>query len=328
MGGEVEPEGFEVGEGFDGWFGVEVGVKERGGVGAEPGFVFGVEFFIGAEDGFAVGFGHAVDAHGHELPELGSEELVVVSKDFGQGFGGRGADMADAHCCKEFGEPARFGSFDRGEHVLDLLLAHAIELDQLVAVVFEGVDIREVIQGDVRSSDQVNGRFAEGVDIHLASPDEPDEFLADLGGALGVHTPPGGFKGRVFDRFGRLDLEWGIAGWAVSWRKDWVGVGGAFFEDHADNLRDDFASFFDLDRIAKVEVALADDAVVVEGGVRDGGAGEEDGFKGGTGGDLAGLADLVIDREEFGGFALGGELVGDDPSGGFGGIAQGCLLGE
>lgn len=93
-------------------------------------------------------------------------------------------------------------------------------------------------------------------------------------------------------------------------------------------MGDNFAGFFDFDGIADVEIALSDHAVVVEGGVCDFGACEEDGLEGGTGGDLAGLADLMIDGEEFGGFALGGEFVGDDPAGGLRGVAQGGLLYE
>ena len=36
----------------------------------------------------------------------------------------------------------------------------------------------------------------------------------------------------------------------------------------------------------------------------------------------------MLDAEELGGFALGGELVGDDPSWGFAGVAELFLLGE
>ena len=112
------------------------------------------------------------------------------------------------------------------------------------------------------------------------------------------------------------------------WGENGRCIFGAFVFDDGDYLWDDFAGLFDFNGVAYVEVTLADHAVVVEGGVLDLGAGEEDGFEGGAGGDFAGLTDLMIDGEEFGGFAFGGELVSDDPAGGFTCVAQGCLLGE
>ncbi len=328
MRSEIEPEFFKMGEGFDGRWRVEIGIKERGGVGAEAGFVFGVEFFIGAEDGFAMGFGHAIDRHWHELPELGSKEFVVVSKNFGEGFGSRGTDMADAHPGEEFGEASGFGCFDRGEEILDFLFAHAIEFEELLAMILEGVDVGEVVQGDIRCPDEVDGGFTEGVDVHLASAHKPDEFLTNLGGAFGIHASAGGFEGWVFDGLRWFDFERRIAVGAVVWGEDLLCIVGALVEDDTHNLGDDFARLFDLDRIADMEVSLADHAVVVEGGVLDFGACEENRLEGGARGDLAGFADLVIDGEKLRSLAFGGELVGNDPAGGFGGVAKGGLLGE
>ena len=112
------------------------------------------------------------------------------------------------------------------------------------------------------------------------------------------------------------------------WGADGLGVFGAFGFDDPDDLGNDFACFFDLHGIANVEVPCTDHAIVVEGGVGDGCAGEFDGFEGCSWGDLAGFADLVLDAEECGGFAFGGELVGDDPSWGFAGVSELFLLGE
>ena len=114
----------------------------------------------------------------------------------------------------------------------------------------------------------------------------------------------------------------------MGWGEDWCRIVGAFVFDDRHELGDDFAGLFDFNGVADVEVALADHAVVVEGGVLDFGAGEEDWFESCSRGDFAGLADLVINGQELGGLAFGRELVGDDPAGGFGGIAEGCLLGE
>lgn len=183
-------------------------------------------------------------------------------------------------------------------------------------MVFEGEDVCEVIEGYVRGADAVDGGFAERIDVHLAAANKPDEFLTDLGRALWVHTSAGGFEGWVFEGLGRVDLEGRIACWAVGWRENGLGIIGAFVDDYGDELGDDFSGFFDFDGVANVEISLADHAIVVEGGVLDFGAGEEDGFEGGSRGDFAGLADLMIDCEELGGFTLGGELVGDDPAGG------------
>ncbi len=62
------------------------------------------------------------------------------------------------------------------------------------------------------------------------------------------------------------------------WGEDWLGVFGAFGFDDGDDLGDDFACFFDLYGVADVEVSGADHAIVVEGGVGDGCAGEFDGL--------------------------------------------------
>lgn len=99
-------------------------------------------------------------------------------------------------------------------------------------MVFECEDVGEVVEGDIGGADDVDGRFAKGVDIHLAAADEPDEFFSDLGGALWIHASACRFEGRIFEGLGRFDFEGGITGWAVYWRKDWRSIAWALIQDN------------------------------------------------------------------------------------------------
>lgn len=158
-------------------------------------------------------------------------------------------------------------------------------------------------------------------------------------GALGIHAAACGLIGgfRVFDPFGIFDLDRALAFGAAVGGRNSLCAFGTLVEHDADDLRDDLAGFFDVDGVAKADVGgvgggrvgvgggFENAAVVVESGVLDGGAREDDGLHGGAGRDLAGLADLVRDVEEDGGLSLGGVLVRDGPARGFGGEAEALL---
>ncbi len=205
--GEVDAAVGEAGEGVGGGFGFEVVEDGGGGVCAEACFVGGFEFVFGAGELLAFGLAHGVDGGGHELPKFGVAEVVDVFELAGEEFGGGGADVADAHACEDSGEALVFGGFDPGEEIVYFFVRHAIEADELVAVVFEIEDVGEVVErnfGIVGGSNEVDGGFAEAFDVHLLSACEPDEFLADLGGTFWVHAAAGGFEGWIVVGFGRV----------------------------------------------------------------------------------------------------------------------------
>ena len=88
----------------------------------------------------------------------------------------------------------------------------------------------------------------------------------------------------------------------------------SLFQRNADDLRDDLARLLDDNGVADADVFAADFAEVVECGVLDGGAGDEDRLHVGPRRELAGLADLPIDCEQPGRGLFGGVFVGDAPA--------------
>ncbi len=160
--------------------------------------------------------------------------------------------------------------------------------------------------------------FAQTVDVHLSPSDEPFNAFAELGGALWIDAID--FRAVLLD----LAPAGGTLGGGVKGFGLFISLLG--YDSH--DLGDDFSGFFHHDGVAEADVLAADFFDVVEGGVTDGGSGEEDGIHGGAGGEGAAFADLPGDFPDDGFALFGGIFEGDAPAGGFAGGAEGILMGE
>jgi len=124
---------------------MEVVIDGWGGVYAQTCFVGCFEFIFGAGEFLSFFLAHGVDGRRHELPEFGVAEVVDVFELAGEEFGGGGADVADAHACQDPCEALGLGGFDTGQEVVYFFVGHAVELDEIVAVVFEIEDVGEMV---------------------------------------------------------------------------------------------------------------------------------------------------------------------------------------
>ena len=265
-----------------------------------------------------------------DVVERRGDERVDRAEVFGDDAGGGGADVVDAEAGQDAGQAAVFGRFDAGEEVVGLLFAHAFEFEDGVALVVEREDVAEGGE-QAGVGELVDDFLAHAVDVHLAAAGEVDDPLAELGRALGVDAVAARFVG-LAERLGRGDFFrlaaflggaglFALDAWlrAIRFRGRGAGrirfrsrrrtrgtscggaigfeAGGPLVDDDADDLRDDLARLFDDDRVADADVLAADFAQVVERGVLDRGAGDEDGLHVGPRRELARLADLPVDAD-------------------------------
>ena len=101
-----------------------------------------------------------------------------------------------------------------------------------------------------------------------------------------------------------------------------LAVSLALLQDDTLDSRNDFACFFDHHGVAETDVFALDFFLVVEGGARDGGAGNKDGIEFCYRGEHSCAADLNSDGAENSFFLLGQELVSTSPSREAGGGAE------
>src|SRR5262249_47728886 len=142
-------------------------------------------------------------------------------------------------------QAARAGGPDRLHEVVRGLLAHAIEFQDLRPL--EAEDVREMLH-QAGGDELVDELLAHAVDVHLAAAGEPDELLAELCGALGVHA----------EEPRALALHGAAAGRAAPRRLHGTLLARTQLGLDTQHLGDDFAGLLDHDVVADADVLALD----------------------------------------------------------------------
>ena len=193
---------------------------------------------------------------------------------------------------------------DRGEQVVDALLAEAVD-PQVVASLAQAVEIAAVLH-EAALHQQIRDRFAEAVDVHRAAADEVFEQAEALRRALAVRAAVrrlalGARDGRAADGARLRHVK------ALLFAR-------ALAEHGPDHLRDDVAGALDDDGVADAHVLQVDNVFVVQRRELHRRAADHHGLEHRERVERAGAADVHVDPEELRRRLRRRELVGDGPA--------------
>ncbi len=252
-----------------------------------------------------------------QLFDRGVGERFDAAKVGHEGLRGGGADVENPDAEEEAPRGPGFGGIDPGEQFFDALLAHALELEDVVKL--QAVKVGNVA-GETGVDQLIDHDGTKALDVHGAPAGIVAKLAAHLLRANGV--------GAEDFHFASLMRDGRIAGRAVVRHDEGDFVAGAFFGEDTNDRRDDFARFLDHDEIADANVFSLDLLLVVKGGAGDGGATDEDRFQVCDGGERAGSPDLDVDAVNLGFGLFGFEFEGDGPAWRLGGDAELALAGD
>ena len=108
--------------------------------------------------------------HLHQLFDVRFQQRLGIRKLPGDGLGRGGADVTNTQTSQHPRQSPAFGVLNRGQKIVRGFLAHAVQLQQVIAL--EREHIRKML--DQTRIDQLIDEFlTHPLNVHLAPPDEP-----------------------------------------------------------------------------------------------------------------------------------------------------------
>ena len=241
----------------------------------------------------------------------------------------RFADLTDAHREEPAVERLVAGPFEGVDHLRGVLLAEApwLLLGSEIQASEHLLRQREEVErgpAEFAADESLGHGFADSLDVQRLARGELLDLGHGLGGAFEIGAAPGDkafFLGYRSAAGRTLSSD-------VLQQREWPGSGGALPGDHLDDGRNDLSSLLDDYGVADADVLPLDFLLVVQGGARDGGAGNQHRLQLRHRCQNAGATDLDGDVLEHGLHLFRQELVGSRPAGRAGGRPELLALGS
>ena len=273
---------------------------------------------LGEEGADAVGDDGADVGHLQQFVFAGVHHALQRAEVAGQVARGAFAHVAYAQGVEKALQRALARALQRSQQVAGRALAHALQRGEALFGQFV-----EVGQGldDAAVHELLDQFVAQPFHVHGAAAGKVPQGLLALGGA-------GDAAGAAVIGFAFFAHGLAVAHGALGGHGEFGRASGASLGHDAHHFGDDVACAADDDGVAHAHVFAARFQFVVQGGVGDGDAADEDGGQFGHGGELAGAAHLHVDGQHGGHLLLRGVFVRHGPARLARGKAQLALLRE
>ena len=173
----------------------------------------------------------------------------------GQQLGRVRADVADVECPQHARQRAALARLDSGQQIVDTLLTHAVELNQIRATLVQAVEVAEV-RDEFLFDQRLDQDRARAFDIHLITAAKESEPLDELRRTKRIDAAQIDAAFVLHDGIG--------ADRARCRRNDFLGGLLALAGVDRDHLRNNLAGLLDRDRVADVQTEPANLIEIVQ----------------------------------------------------------------